>query len=380
MSAEVLNLNCLGILWKCRSMPENLQMSSRDQNAAVSGSDIGNLLSAIQKQSEAVATYISAQDEDTAAKLTASLLQIAARATFHDPRRSSRVFDDAEAFGAHFMPVHFYSIVPNLRELSPTVFKRRFDQVENLRLDRKSHIAWIDRLSKFSDELSAVPADQAGEHPHFFWNNTALWPTDAITYYAFLRELKPKRIIEIGSGNSTMLAAMAVEKNGFGLIKCIEPYPSPALRQLTQSGRISLEEMRVQDCPLSVFEELSDGDVLFIDSTHICNVGSDVTYEILSVLPAVAKGVYIHIHDIFHPHEYPEHWIRDRKFFWNEQYLVLAFLAYNPSFRIEVSVSYIGDELADVFMDAFSSSHPKCAVGGSSLWIHKLGGSEATSA
>jgi hypothetical protein len=334
--------------------------------------DIGRLLAAIHERRDEAAAYLFTQDDKRAAELTSSLLRIAAQYTFANQVRANHMFDEAETFGAHFMPVHFYSIVPTLRDLPSTTFQRRFDHIENLALDRERHVEWLKRLSRFAPELSFISDSSAGDYPHYFWKNGMLWPTDAITYYTLLRELKPKRIIEIGSGNSTMLATMAVEKNGHGSIRCIEPYPSPPLRQLAKDGRILLDETKVQNCDLSVFGELSEGDVLFIDSSHICNVGSDVTYEILGILPALAKGVYVHIHDIFHPHEFPEHWVRNDKLFWNEQYLVLAFLAYNSAFRIEISVNYFGEELSASVMEAFAACHPKVAVGGSSLWIQKL--------
>ncbi len=122
----------------------------------------------------------------------------------------------------------------------------------------------------------------------------------------------------------------------------IEPYPA-VLKSVMRPGdleRHRLLEQRLQDCPLALFEELEPNDILFIDSTHVSKLGSDVNFLFFEILPRIRRGVFVHIHDIFHPFEYPMAWYEEGRA-WNEAYMLRAFLEFNTAWRIELSTFYI---------------------------------------
>jgi len=170
---------------------------------------------------------------------------------------------------------------------------------------------------------------------------------DAQTLYYMLRRLKPKRYLEIGSGLSSYYASLAAARNkeeGQPLaITCIEPFPHRALMSI---DGITVIEKMAQDVPVSEFEKLEAGDVLFIDSSHALKIDSDVAYLMLEVLPRVARGVVVHIHDVPFPYNVPfppERWIfgEDWPVYWNEAMVVQAFLAFNTAFEVMLSTPMI---------------------------------------
>ncbi len=108
-------------------------------------------------------------------------------------------------------------------------------------------------------------------------------------------------------------------------------------------------------------------DILFIDSTHVSKIGSDVNRLIFDILPALPRGVVVHFHDIFFPFEYPLEWLYEGRA-WNEAYLLRAFLSYNKSFKILFWNSYLQAKQ----LDALNAAYPAMAVGGSSIWIKKV--------
>jgi hypothetical protein len=167
---------------------------------------------------------------------------------------------------------------------------------------------------------------------------------DGLILYALVRQLKPKRYFEVGSGLSTVYCHQAVDKNrseGHNTqMVCIEPYPYKKLKQLS-SVEIIVEE--VQALSLSFFEQLESGDILFIDSSHVLKIDGDVAYLYLKILPHLKPGVIIHIHDIPFPYNTPfpaDHWIFSRGWpkFWTEAMLLQSFLSFNTCFQILLSL------------------------------------------
>jgi Methyltransferase domain len=175
----------------------------------------------------------------------------------------------------------------------------------------------------------------AGED--FFLINGTYMAIDGHVYWSLIREYRPRRIIEIGAHASTMIATAAVasrQTEGAPIcqITAIEPYPSDYL--LREDGRsITLIKSKVQDISLELFTSLEAGDILFIDSTHMLRTGSDVQYEFLEILPRLSPGVLVHLHDISLPKHYPKVYF-DNRIYWNEQYLLQAFLAFNNRFEV----------------------------------------------
>jgi predicted O-methyltransferase YrrM len=154
---------------------------------------------------------------------------------------------------------------------------------------------------------------------------------DAVTLYTMIACLRPTRIVEIGCGHSTLCILDAIESASPGCnVTCIEPYPERLQHLLTASdmARISLIKSRAQDVELELFKTLEANDILFIDSTHVLKTGSDVHYQLFHILPCLTNGVFVHFHDVVYPFEYPDGFIFQKNYSWNEAYAVRAFLMY----------------------------------------------------
>lgn len=205
----------------------------------------------------------------------------------------------------------------------------------------------------------------------FYINNPAFSTADADLYYLLIRNKKPARIIEIGSGFSTRIALKAIQKNkeeGFQTkLICIEPYE---MDWLDKEEDIELIRQKLEDVPHTLFSTLESGDFLFIDSSHIIRPCNDVLVEYLEILPLLAKGVIVHIHDIFSPRDYPTKWIAEEYRFWNEQYLLEAFLCFNPSFSVLFSVNMLQHD----FFSAASQTliHMQQGKEPGSFWIQRI--------
>lgn len=189
-----------------------------------------------------------------------------------------------------------------------------------------------------------------------------------------VRHFSPNQVIEIGSGYSSLLTIEALAKNisegHSGTFTAIEPYPPSFLRDELPIN-IELLDQPVQEVSLDRFSSLKSGDILFIDSSHVCKVGSDVHYELLKILPCLAPGVIIHIHDIFLPSEYPKQWIKEWHRFWNEQYILQAFLSFNSSFEILWAGSYMHLYHKDKLSTNFNSYDPN-ENWPASFWLRRV--------
>ena len=194
----------------------------------------------------------------------------------------------------------------------------------------------------FSQELSNIPL-QKPDALDFYLNNGAFESGDAEYWYQLIRSIKSKRIFEVGSGNSTLMAIKAIRKNNESEINykcmhvCIEPYEMPWLEETD----VSVIRKKIEDVELSFFSELEENDILFIDSSHIIRPQGDVLFEYLELLPTLNKGVIVHVHDIFSPKNYLKEWLEGKVLFWNEQYLLEAFMSHNSSWKIIGALNYL---------------------------------------
>ena len=181
------------------------------------------------------------------------------------------------------------------------------------------------------------------EEPVFSFNNRAFEPGDAEYLYSLIRLKKPGRVLEIGSGNSTKVVVKAIRKNQAEVPDykcehtCIEPYLAPWLEQ----AGVNVIRARVETLDKSIFGALQSGDLLFIDSSHMIRPQGDVLFEYLEILPTLQSGVIVHTHDIFSPRDYPKAWIVDDFRFWNEQYLLEAFLSCNSQWKIIGALNFL---------------------------------------
>jgi hypothetical protein len=331
------------------------------------------IIEQLTKRPDAVSTYANAElDEAGARALAVGLLTAAAQIAFQNHDRRLAVFSAAENVGAHFLPVHFYSPLPAKREIDDAVFERRYDDIPGLEVDRTSYHELLKQIAHYASELYDVPREYAGDEPIFSWLNASLWPGDAIVYYCLIRHLKPQRIVEIGSGQSSIIAAKALARNGHGFMTCVEPYPSQRVRRLAdEEPHVQLIPEKLQRVKSDVFTQLNANDILFIDSSHVAKIDSDVNHEIFRILPHVARGVWCHVHDIFLPLDYPRSWVLDKQLFWNEQYVLMAFLAFNTDFRIRLANNYVACEMRDEWTSTFPSIGREWP-GGGSLWFERV--------
>jgi predicted O-methyltransferase YrrM len=277
-----------------------------------------------------------------------------------------------------FPPGHYYSPLPDTRELGA---EPRHSEVWPAKPRDTPGIDWHDEAQAalcrdvFAKQQRLDFADvPSGDEREYVTGNDQFAPLDAWLLEAFLRHLRPQRLIEVGSGFSTLVSARVNRElvDGAMDITCIEPYPRPFL----VDGVPGVAELRiegVQDTPLEVFEALDRDDVLFIDTSHVAKTGSDVVWLYQEIVPRLRPGVVVHIHDIFAPGEYPEDWVLDGRA-WNELYVVRAFLAFNSAFRIELGAQYLLKRHRELVLDAFPGMRKEryARPGGGSLWIRRV--------
>lgn len=199
-------------------------------------------------------------------------------------------------------------------------------------------------LSSFSyaTELATLSGTKIGGR-EFYIDNGAFESGDAEYWYSLIRSKKPKRIIEIGSGFSSQVARRALDDN-----KRVDPHYScehiliePYENDWLESLGVTVIREKVENCDLQMFKELGADDILFIDSSHVIRPQGDVLFEFLGILPVLNNGVIVHIHDIFSPRDYPNAWVVDKVLFWNEQYLLEAFLTSNTEWKVIGAINFL---------------------------------------
>lgn len=271
-----------------------------------------------------------------------------------------------------FPPGHFYSSVPDSADLlrrEHRVWAQR-PGLAGVDIREPDQLALLERLRPHLATL-AYPVDAPPEPGRYYYMNGMFPVLDAEFLYGAISLFKPKRVIEVGSGFSSLILA-DVNRQVFGGaidISCIEPYPRDFLVAGVE-GITRLLPSRVEDIDLAVFDQLEAGDLLFVDSSHVSKAGSDVNFLFFEVLPRLKPGVYVHLHDIFLPEEYPKPWIIDEERNWTEQYLLHAFLMHNHEWRVVWMAHY----MLSRHRQAVSSVFPRCpALGsGGSFWMQRL--------
>lgn len=288
-----------------------------------------------------------------------------------------RYFQLWEKKGYHITPVHFYQPIPDTRELGDELWTRRSALV-GIETNDETQLQLLSLFAdRYKNEYDKFPEDRTSVLHEFYLGNPAFKSVDAEVLYCMIRHYKPKRILEIGSGFTTYLSAKALLKNkqeddGYECeLVAIEPYPNDTLKA-GFPGLSRLITDKLQDVPPSVFQELEEDDILFIDSSHVLKLGSDVQYEYLEIIPRLAKGVLVHIHDIFMPAEYLKEWVMKYHFFYNEQYVLQAFLSFNNSFEVMWMGSYMHLKYPDKLESAFPAYTREERWPGS-LWIKRTG-------
>lgn len=247
----------------------------------------------------------------------------------------------------------FYSPVPDPAKIPVEFFDSETTSIDWNEEVQKETLA---QLAQFGPAYEPIEKNDM-----FGWH-------DAPVYYAMARRFRPSRIIEVGGGHSTKVSAAACRDNGSGGITVVDPFIDDSFRR--ELPGVEIIKKPVQEMPLGFFEGLRENDILFIDSTHICKTYSDVNYLILEVLPRLGTGVLVHFHDIHLPRPYPLEWMTKYELFFNEQYMLQAFLYKNADFEIVAALKYMGRKHPDLLRAVHASEPP----GGGSFWIRKVQG------
>jgi len=259
-------------------------------------------------------------------------------------------FRALQRLGITVTPNHFYWPVPDVADLKAREWRTDSLPVGfELNLDKQVSLV-RQLIMRYESELSFPDSAPPGE---YHYNNGLFETVDAEMAYCLVRHFKPARIIEVGGGFSTRILSAALRANRLageldGELTTIEPFPSPELKSIT-----NLISKRIQDVDMDLFLSLQSGDILFLDSSHVVSVGSDVVREYLEILPRLAAGVIVHVHDIFFPSDYPRDAVISNFCFWSEQYLLQAFLAFNPHFEVLWSSSAMQRYYPEVLMQNF---------------------------
>ena len=210
-------------------------------------------------------------------------------------------------------------------------------------------LGFLERFT-YQDELRKFPLERADNEQEFYYHNSSFQSGDAEFYYSVLRLLKPRTVIEIGSGYSTLMALNAKRQNVSEdpsyqcAIVCVEPYEQPWLEGLD----VKVIRKRVEEIGANLFTRLERNDILFIDSSHVIRPQGDVLFELLELIPSLTPGVLVHLHDVFTPRDYLASWVEDEMKLWNEQYLLEAFLTCNSRFRIIGAVNFMMHHYPDL--------------------------------
>ncbi len=249
---------------------------------------------------------------------------------------------------------HYYEPFIDARDLRfPLELERSLPGID---WNVPEQLALLDGL-RHGDELRQVVAPERGKAP-FSVDNGTFERGDAEFLYQMIRATRPRRFIEVGSGNSTLIAKEALFRNGGGMHICIEPFEAPWLETLGPT--VTVIRQKVEQVDKKIFHELEAGDILFIDSSHVIRPQGDVLTEYLEILPILKPGVIVHIHDILSPRDYHKGWLLERMWLWNEQYLLEAFLTHNCNWKIIAALNLLKHQHFDALAKVCPFLTPDC--------------------
>ena len=276
-----------------------------------------------------------------------------------------------------FPPGHFYSPVVDLdfvKRYESIIWKPQEEhEIVGFDINKEGQRHFLrTNFKKYITDFDYPIEKPKSEIITYYQKNGMFSGLDARALFTFLRTFRPRFVIEIGSGFSSLLTIDTAKRflGGDTVIIMIEPYPPHFLTSylnLNSYDKAILYKMPVQDVELELFDQLQENDILFVDSSHVAKVGSDVNHIIFRILPRLHKGVIIHFHDIFLPDEYPKKWVFEENRSWNEQYILRAFLMYNSHFRVLFGSYYASTRLKEDVIYACGDLY-----GGGSFWLQKI--------
>lgn len=299
--------------------------------------------------------------------LAAHQMLLIRRAT---PRRMPRAMRLLGQIGIYPVIDHYYEPLINLERLRAPLSQIR--QLTGLDLSADRGLPLLEQVVALAD-LGETPEGRR-ERMQYRPENGFFGPLDAAVLHGLIRRYQPRRIVEVGCGISTIVAIKASTRNatddpGYACDHiCIEPYEQPWLAD----APVRLLRQTAESCDSALVSALGDGDLLFIDSSHIIRPQGDVVTEILDWLGRLAPGVLVHFHDIFTPRDYPEDLLRVHRFFWNEQYLLEAFLAFNDRFEVLLPLNHIFETFPERIRALCPAQFRPDALIPSSFWFRRL--------
>lgn len=255
----------------------------------------------------------------------------------------------------------FYGPVPDWEALPADAFERE-SPLRGIDMDLDRGVSELRSLEPFLTEFVAPQG--------FHWGNRMYGRVEADVLHALIRQRKPARVIELGSGFSSLLITAAMRRNADeghpGRYRVYDPYPRDFVRRGIDG--MDFRPISARDVPLQEFEALEEGDVLFFDTSHTVKLGSEVNYLVLDVLPVLRPGVLVHVHDVFLPYEYPRSFF-EKGMYWNEQYLLQAFLAQNPAWEVALPAFALARQRPEDVAALVPSYEPGCGPG--AFWIRR---------
>ncbi len=289
----------------------------------------------------------------------------------------SKTTQQVIAESSEFPDGHFHSPIVDITDLTArrgTIWPRVPHEILGIDWRDTSHQRVLGEFFPrwFGEWDYPETLDEAPSPGSFYTRNGQFSWLDARCLFVLLRQYRPRRLIEVGSGYSSLLIADVNRRflGGATEFTCIEPRPKPFLRRGVE-GITRVVEERVERLGTSLFTALEPGDILFIDSSHVAKTGSDVNFLVFDVLPRLRAGVLIHFHDVFLPFEYPQDWVLKRGRSWNEQYVVRALLMHSTAFRVVFACHYAQYRFTDLLRAALA--HPRgMTYGGGSFWIERI--------
>ena len=266
---------------------------------------------------------------------------------------------------------HYYSPIPSPEDILYNVepSKNELTDLTDINMNKEHQYEILRDFKKFYGEMSF--SEKQNQEWRFYFDQSWFSFADAIFLYCFLRQIQPKRIVEIGSGFSSAVILDTLERylSEDTQVTFIEPFPDRLMSILRDhdKNRIQIMKMKMQDVPIEIVTSLQSGDFLFVDSSHIVKCGSDVKNLIFDILPRLPSGVFVHFHDVFFPFEYPREWLDDGRF-WNENYFLRAFLSSNSEWKVFFFNSYV----ARAFGEYMRQHFPLCLKNtGGSLYLRR---------
>ncbi|MEI6580867.1 MAG: class I SAM-dependent methyltransferase [bacterium] len=273
------------------------------------------------------------------------------------------------------VPVHFYHSIPDIKDLEERKVWDKVSPLSGISFEPQKYLNTIKYLGKKYSSECSWPNEPTKDENLFYLNNSSFSYGCAAVLHSIIREFKPKRIFEIGSGNSSKIIYGAIKMNEVSSEEVdyviIDPFCNIDVD--TSYKNTKIYKKKIEDMEIDFFKQLNDRDILFIDSSHMSKIGSDVNFEILEILPILNKGVLVHFHDINLPYEYPKVYATKSNFrvFWNESYLLQSFLTFNNSYEILLPMAYVQREFGDEFRKSFPESNKTSNYASGSFWIRR---------